>query len=85
MIINTKHEQDFVSRFYDRIWIGLSDLEQEGKWKWVNGADVDGDGLWQPGEPNDSDRHEDCVELSRRGGGWNDAPCTMKLSWVCED
>ncbi|XP_054637997.1 C-type lectin domain family 10 member A-like [Dunckerocampus dactyliophorus] len=84
-IITTRQEQDFVTTYYDRLWIGLSDLDQEGKWKWVNGEELDFKGFWQRREPNNSDGNEDCVEVSRAGRGWNDAPCRVQLSWVCED
>lgn len=84
MKINSKEEQDFIVTFYDRIWIGLSDREKEGKFKWADGTELEGKGLWQRREPNDSDGYEDCVEVSRGGGGWNDMPCNVKLSFVCE-
>ncbi|XP_067458179.1 hepatic lectin-like isoform X1 [Thunnus thynnus] len=84
VIITTEVEQQFVTRFYDRTWIGLSDRDQEGKWKWVDGTGLVGDGFWQEGEPNDHSRNEDCVEVSRGGDGWNDVRCSLKLSWVCE-
>ncbi|XP_062278844.1 low affinity immunoglobulin epsilon Fc receptor-like [Scomber scombrus] len=84
VIINSQNEQDFVKKFYSRIWIGLSDKDIENKWKWVDGTDLVGDGYWQEGEPNNDRNIEDCVELSSRGGGWNDMPCSDRLSWVCE-
>ncbi|KAM9851778.1 uncharacterized protein ACBR49_004930 isoform 2-T2 [Aulostomus maculatus] len=84
VIMNTRIEQDFISGFYDRVWIGLSDTDREGKWKWVNGEELVGDGFWQEGEPNNADYGEDCAEVSRSGRGWNDIECRTTLSWICE-
>ena len=38
-----------------RIWIGLSDEETEGTWRWLNGnfASVDNTTLWIPGQPDE--------------------------------
>ncbi|KAM9807335.1 uncharacterized protein ACBT44_014323 [Syngnathus typhle] len=85
VIVTSKEEQDFIVTYYDRVWIGLSDLAHEGKWKWVNGDELNFDGFWQKGEPNDDSSSEDCVELSRSGQGWNDLPCSTELGWICED
>ncbi|XP_056141885.1 CD209 antigen-like protein C [Lampris incognitus] len=83
VIINSREEQNFLSRFYDSIWVGLSDKQSEGKWMWVDGSGLQGEGFWQKGEPNDVESKEDCVEFFR-GLGWNDLPCSTTLSWVCE-
>uniref|UniRef100_A0A3Q3DCR6 Low affinity immunoglobulin epsilon Fc receptor-like n=1 Tax=Hippocampus comes TaxID=109280 RepID=A0A3Q3DCR6_HIPCM len=85
VIVTSKAEEDFISEYHDRVWIGLSDLERDGKWKWVNGNELDFEGFWQNGEPNDDRNAEDCVEHSHSGRGWNDMPCREKLSWICED
>lgn len=84
MIITTDDEQNFVTTLIsnNRAWIGLSDIEEEGKWKWVDGTEVGGGGFWQPGEPN-SEGHEDCAE-SHSNGKWNDVPCSLRKSWICE-
>ncbi|XP_071769192.1 uncharacterized protein LOC139922567 [Centroberyx gerrardi] len=84
-IINSKEEQNFLTRFHDRTWIGLSDKHAEGKWMWVDGTFLVGAGFWQDGEPNDHSGVEDCVEVSRGGDGWNDLRCSERLSWACEE
>ncbi|XP_022609192.1 CD209 antigen-like protein E [Seriola dumerili] len=83
VIITTNAELNFVTTLYTRTWIGLSDIAQEGKWKWVDGTDLGGGGFWQAGEPNNNG-HEDCVEISRSNGDWNDVSCDTKIPWICE-
>ena len=49
--INDEAEQKWLGYVfgYDRFWIGLSDAEEEGKWKWHSGEPVDYTN-WQPYE-----------------------------------
>lgn len=54
-------------------WIGGTDAEQEGDFRWVNG-DAWGYTNWWSGEPNNSG-NEDYVAYDYRGSwAWNDAP-----------
>jgi hypothetical protein len=65
-----------------RAWIGLSDIESEGNFKWVTGPES-GQSLgyadWMGNEPNNSWPGEHYVEWRNypygpSGGAWNDVP-----------
>ena len=68
------------------VWIGLHDKTTENRWVWVDGSNAVYTN-WEPGEPNNQG-NEDCVHMrripSRPDGKWNDAPCSLKLPFVCQ-
>ena len=65
-------------------WIGLSDRDTEGEWKWTNETLLDYPG-WGEGEPNDYGNGEDCAHSNWRGDGvWNDSRCGGGDAYVCE-
>lgn len=67
-----------------RAWIGLSDAEVEGTFKWVTGPEsgqtLSYSGGWMDGEPNNTAPGENYVEWRNRPFGpydpraWNDVP-----------
>uniref|UniRef100_A0A2I3HPY6 CD209 molecule n=1 Tax=Nomascus leucogenys TaxID=61853 RepID=A0A2I3HPY6_NOMLE len=73
-------EQSKSNRF---AWMGLSDLNQEGTWQWVDGSPLSPSfkQYWNRGEPNNIGE-EDCAEFS--GNGWNDDKCNLAKFWICK-
>ena len=71
------------------VWIGGTDKDDEDKWKWSPSGTELSYTNWNPGEPNNVQDIEHClVVIGRPGesndGKWNDAPCSLKLKYVCQ-
>ncbi|CAN9502186.1 unnamed protein product [Ophioblennius macclurei] len=97
IILNSREKQlaiiEFLTQYRDPtrplhltgFWTGLTDEEQEGYWKWVDGTRLS-EGYWHAGEPNNQG-NEDCAAVYPSDNpfkSWNDAPCTYGLKWICE-
>ena len=84
--------------FRQDYWIGLSDREEEGVYRWPDGSVLDRNVYrnWAEGEPNnwtpeeEEDRDEswpgeDCVNHLAQGGEWNDLDCEAEIGALCEE
>lgn len=63
-------------------YIGLSDQDREGVFKWEDGSPFIFS-RWAGGEPSDRRGRENCVELYRFFA-WNDVPCSEEYHYICE-
>ncbi|XP_058626515.1 CD209 antigen-like protein C [Onychostoma macrolepis] len=92
IIINNREEQDFVMKITDKreFWIGVTDVDEEGRWRWVDGSTMTS-GFWasigEIKEPKGG-RLENCAVtyLKKIPGvlGWHDVKCNDAYQWICE-
>ncbi|KAK3551586.1 hypothetical protein QTP70_019776 [Hemibagrus guttatus] len=70
-------------------WIGLSDIDEEGVWKWVDNTPVNKTywNEWDK-EPNNHQsgglHGEDCAVLNSHSKSWYDVPCDHIYKHICE-
>lgn len=95
-VINSAEENEFlfaymVDRGIGEAFIGYTDLDEEGNWKWVYGIESDFEdwGINSRGQqqPNHENRHEDWAQLNTRmyEGHWNDSQYgSSTYAYFCE-
>ncbi|XP_050799399.1 C-type lectin domain family 4 member F-like isoform X3 [Gopherus flavomarginatus] len=92
--VSSQAEQEFLSSKTKgkAHWIGLTDRETEGSWRWADGTEYRADasrGFWEENQPDNWDQgtggREDCVEIrTMELNMWNDANCTLPSRWICK-
>uniref|UniRef100_A0A6I8PGA0 Collectin-12 n=1 Tax=Ornithorhynchus anatinus TaxID=9258 RepID=A0A6I8PGA0_ORNAN len=89
VFINTREEQQWIKKQMvgrDSLWIGLTDSDREGEWKWLDGSAPEFTN-WKNGQPDNWGRGhgpgEDCAGLIY-AGLWNDFQCEDINSFICE-
>ena len=81
-ILNSEQLIEFAGeKFGNRwFWIGATDSEVEGSWRWIDGSEMmlaD----WRDNEPN-GEEHENCLYFWV--DGWVDMRCNHLTSYLCE-
>ncbi|XP_025098999.1 perlucin-like protein [Pomacea canaliculata] len=84
--INSERENTFLRLFFgkkmERVWQGINDISQEGRWVFSRtGYRVLGT-YWHKGEPNNYD-NEDCAIFDYRAT-WFDISCNSLFPLICE-
>uniref|UniRef100_A0A3P9MCZ9 C-type lectin domain-containing protein n=1 Tax=Oryzias latipes TaxID=8090 RepID=A0A3P9MCZ9_ORYLA len=86
VVINSKEENEFISKLKkQKVWIGLSDRDLEGTWKWVDGSSLTL--FWASDQPDNHKGGEDCGHMlayNEFPGRWNDVQCSFTMQWICE-
>ncbi|XP_030251081.1 C-type lectin domain family 4 member D [Sparus aurata] len=95
-ILSNKEEHDAVEKEGRRIagfityyWMGLTDSETEGQWKWVDNSTITIP-FWDL-EKNEPDNHqsggpegEDCAVVNSYSQTWYDVPCSFAYPRICQ-
>uniref|UniRef100_A0A8P4GDI2 C-type lectin domain-containing protein n=1 Tax=Dicentrarchus labrax TaxID=13489 RepID=A0A8P4GDI2_DICLA len=92
VIIDSSEEQEFVTKNIRKdTWIGLTDRDNEGTWKWTDGTPLTL-AYWVRGQPDSGAGdpkwgEEDCAIViagKETEGNWNDRRCEDAQKWICE-
>uniref|UniRef100_A0A667X7Y7 C-type lectin domain-containing protein n=1 Tax=Myripristis murdjan TaxID=586833 RepID=A0A667X7Y7_9TELE len=89
--ITSPEEEQYVTGRLDPshfdLWIGLSTLVRVRRYSWSDDTPLLHTN-WGPGEPNNFDDREECVEMVSNNNGnyswWNDLNCDAHQDWICK-
>ena len=101
VVINSSEEQAFIEKilleasrkenYKEPVWIGLTDEEEEGNWKWVNG-DLLKFTYWQRSQPSNANGITpenycviwNAVSNGAKKGQWNDIAGDANMRYLIE-
>ena len=67
-----------------RVWIGLSDVGEEGNWKWVNGETATANVPWHGTRPEGGIK-ENCAIYASSDDAVHDIACDRDFPFICEN
>ncbi len=71
---------------WNHTWIGLTDEQNEGDWRWIDGQPISASN-WNPGEPNNANggiEHYALIYPSTSGNRWNDSRASYRADYLLE-
>ena len=86
--VTSKEEEgkvkELISNFASNVyfWIGLNDVEEEGKYEWSDGSNYIYNN-WKKGDPNNY-KNEDCIIVDP-SMKWYDYGCQYKEYFICKN
>ena len=81
--ISSEEEQTFLQQnFPQTVWLGGSDIDQEGSWIWSDGTCWNYTN-WHSDEPDNSGSIQNCLLGNLNELKWGDAYCEEKKMFVC--
>uniref|UniRef100_A0A8C4ZYI1 C-type lectin domain-containing protein n=1 Tax=Gadus morhua TaxID=8049 RepID=A0A8C4ZYI1_GADMO len=86
VVVDSKEEMDFISRYGRTFWLGATDEASEGLWRWVDGTVLSADNpSWFSGKP-DGGKDKNCLRNSWEDTNfkWMDERCKEINYRLCE-
>merc|ERR1711971_1263454 len=79
---NDNVSAEFKTKPHTSMWIGGTDQEEEGVWKWSDCTPWNFE-AWMKNVAVNFAEEQDCLEFFRSEGTWNDDDCTKKNYFLC--
>ncbi|CAL8329518.1 unnamed protein product [Boreogadus saida] len=87
VVVDSKEELDFISRYGGYFWLGATDEASEGSWRWVDGTVLSEDNpSWRTGKPSGG-KDKNCLRRYAENTNikWTDGSCVGPRRGLCEN